>query len=107
MKTLLLVAVVLVATATMSWAAPFCDCTKGAGGTPTSYEFSGLPLTPTTVPAQADGNFRIDLVNLAGGTYTIRVRAINSRGVSEWSDPFQFSLDSLPGKPMVPRLSAQ
>ena len=92
---------------TYSYAAPFCVCEKGVGGTPTSYEFSGVPLVPVIVPAQVDGNFRIDLVNLAGGTYTIRVRALNDRGVSEWSDPFTFTLDSLPGKPGAPRLSVQ
>jgi hypothetical protein len=107
MKTLLLVAVVILATATMTWAAPFCVCTKGVGGTPTSYEFSGLPLVPVVVPAQPDGNFKIDLGALLPGSYTIRVRAINLTGVSSWSDPLAFTLEALPGKPMVPSLSAQ
>ncbi len=90
-----------------SSASPYCVCEKGVGGLPTSYEFDGLPLTPVVVPAQVDGNFKIDLVNLPGGIFTIRVRAINDRGVSDWSDPFTFTLDSLPGKPGVPNLSVQ
>jgi len=110
MKTLLLVAVVILATATMSWANPYCVCEKGVGGLPTSYNIEGLgtfmPVT-TAVPALADGNFQLDLANLPNGSYTIRVRALNLMGVSVWSDPFSFTMVPLPGKPMAPSLSVR
>jgi hypothetical protein len=110
MRTLLLVAVVLAMTATVSWANPFCDCTKGTGGIPTAYNIEGLGAfmsVTTDIPAQSDGNFRLDLATLPQGSYTVRVRAKNLMGVSEWSDPLAFTLPALPTKPMAPRLSAQ
>jgi len=113
MKTLLLLMAVslVLMTATMVWAAPFCACTKGvAGGTPDSYNIEGLgtfmPAT-TDIQAQSDGNFRIDLANLPQGSYTIRARAKNLWGVSEWSDPFQFTPVPPPTKPTGLKLSGQ
>ena len=110
MKTLLLVAVVILATATVSWAAPYCTCTKGAGSTPESYNIEGLGTfmpVATDIPAQSDGNFRLDLANLPQGIYTIRARSKNLWGVSEWSDPFQFTAVLPPIKPTGLKLSGQ
>ena len=110
MKTLLLVAVVILATATVSWAAPYCTCTKGAGSTPESYNIEGLGTfmpVATDIPAQSDGNFRLDLANLPQGIYTIRARSKNLWGVSDWSDPFSFTRPAQITRPTAPSLSAQ
>ena len=110
MRTLFLVAAMVLATATMTWAAPFCVCEKGVGGLPTAYNIEGLgtfmPVT-TDIPAQSDGNFRLDMANLPQGSYTIRARSKNLWGVSEWSDPFQFTAVLPPIKPTGLKLSGQ
>ena len=110
MKTLLVAVIIVLMAATMAMANPFCACTKGAGGNPDSYNIEGLgtfmPVT-TDIPAQSDGNFRLDLANLPQGSYTIRARAKTLWGVSEWSDPFQFTAVPPPIKPTGLRLSGQ
>lgn len=91
-----------------TYAAPFLVATKGVGGgDPVSYEFAGLPLTPTVVAPQADGNFKIDLVNLPAGTYTVTVRASNLWGVSAYSSPFTFTRPVAVAVPTALGLSAQ
>jgi hypothetical protein len=110
MRTLFLVAAMVLATATMTWAAPFCVCEKGVGGLPTAYNIEGLgtfmPVT-TDIPAQSDGNFRLDMANLPQGSYTIRARAKTLWGVSDWSDPFSFTRPAQITRPTAPSLSAQ
>lgn len=110
MKTLLVAVILVLMAVTTAWAAPFCACTKGAGGTPDAYNIEGLGTfmsIATDIPAQSDGNFRLDLANLPQGSYTIRARAKNLWGVSEWSDPFQFTAVPPPIKPTGLRLSGQ
>ena len=110
MKTMLVAVILVLMAATMTNAAPFCACTKGAGSTPESYNIEGLGTfmpVATDIPAQSDGNFRLDLANLPQGIYTIRARSKNLWGVSEWSDPFQFTAVLPPIKPTGLKLSGQ
>ena len=97
---------------TLIWAgsaigSPYLVADKGGGGEPEWYEFEGLPLTPTRVPAQADGNLKVDLVNLAPGSYTVRARAGNLWGVSEYSLPFSFTRPQALTKPGPLGITAQ
>ena len=110
MKTMLVAVILVLMAATITNANPFCACTKGTGGTPTAYNIEGLgtfmPVT-TEIPAQSDGNFRIDLANLPQGSYSVRVRAISLWEVSPWSDPLAFTRPAPLGKPTGLGLSAQ
>ena len=90
--------------ASVGFAAPFLVCDPPLVGEPipTSYKLTGGTWVPASVPAQADGTIKLDLVNAPTGTNQMTVSACG-----EPSDVWEVCSDAVPftfTKPLVPLL---
>ena len=81
---------------------PFLVCDDPTeGGTPTCYHLEGLGAEVV----ETEAPLHHDVESLADGVHTVRARACNWRGCSDWSDPYTFTLEPAPsGKPSTPTL---
>lgn len=84
---------------TTAQANPFLICEPQENTDSFELEMDGNPV-PAVAEDTGNGLVRIhfDLVGIAEGSHTVRLRAINIWGVSEWSVPFVFEsiLPSIP-----------
>jgi len=67
------------------FASPFLICDPNPGAEKVILEINGVEIPE--FPAEVDGSLRYDLVGLAEGAFTIRAKAGNVWGWTEWSDP--------------------
>ena len=71
---------------------PFLVCDEPDGATPEWYELDGLDWLMDQYPAEPDGTMRIDLVDTPPGVpHTVRARACNIWGCSDWSASLNFT----------------
>ena len=97
MKKLLLAVVAFFFMCGMAWSAPSLVCDPNTGATKYILEMDGVEL-PEGV-CEADGSLRHDMVSYANtGDHTVRAKAGNVWGWSDYSDPFPFNAD-VPGAP--------
>jgi len=82
---------------------PFLVCDPQAGAEQYVLEINGTDGAIFT--AQPDGSMKYDLAGLADGTYTVRAKAGNIWGWSEYSLPFEFT-KAVPGAPSGLRVSS-
>ena len=100
MKTLLSIALILIATTV--FATPYLVCDPQSGVT--SYQLTGW--SETTVTAQADGSLRMDVADaVQGTTYNLTIAACNVWGCST-TVPFVLQ-KQLPSAPSQLRLVGQ
>jgi len=83
---------------------PFLVCDPQTGVTMYDMETNGTVTEDFT--AEPDGSAKIDLAGLANGDYTVRLRAKNEWGVSDWSLPLDFT-KAVPGAPSRLRVSGE
>lgn len=67
------------------FAAPFLVCDPNPGATKIILEINTVEIPE--FPAETDGSLRHDLAGLAEGPFTIRAKAGNVWGWSDWSLP--------------------
>lgn len=98
--------VVMMLFASAAAAAPFlvCDPPEAGGATITNYQLTGGAWVPASVPAQADGSIKLDLVNATTGTNSMTVKAcgVADEVWEECSDPVPFSF-TRPSAPKLPK----
>lgn len=69
---------------------------------PVEYLVYGLDAQPDKVPAQEDGSLKLDLSNLAPGSYVTTSQSVDAwGGVSETSEQFAFVRPGMPEKPVL------
>lgn len=113
MKRLLFVLIMMafIFVSTNAGAAPFLVCDPPLPGEPipTTYKLTGGAWVPVSVPAQADGTIKLDLVGAPIGTNAMTVRAcgVPDEVWEECSDPvpFTFTKPTVPVLPKTLRLS--
>lgn len=87
MKKLLFILVfVLVFSVSTVLAAPFLVCDPNPEATKIILEINAVEIPE--FPTETDGSLRYDLAGLAEGDFTIRAKAGNIWGWSDWSVPF-------------------
>jgi len=87
--------------ATQSFGNPFLVCDPAAPSDNVDLyqlELNGQPTADLAPDPTGQFGLKFDLVGLADGSYTARVRAHNSWGWSNFSPPFVFN-KALPGVP--------
>jgi hypothetical protein len=88
----------------LAFANPFLVCDSQA--TVMMYDMETNGVVTADFSAQADGSAKIDLSGLADGDYTVRLRAKNEWGVSDWSLPLSFT-KAVPVAPSNLRVSSE
>jgi hypothetical protein len=83
---------------------PFLVCDPQE--TVTMYDMETNGTITEDFTAEPDGSAKIDLAGLADGEYTVRLRAKNEWGVSDWSDPLAFT-KAVPVAPGGLRVSSE
>ena len=104
MKKLLFLTLMALLVPVLAFANPFLVCDPQDGVTMYDMETNGTVTEDFT--AEPDGSAKIDLAGLADGEYTVRLRAKNEWGVSNWSDPLAFT-KAVPMAPMGLRVSSE
>jgi hypothetical protein len=89
MKTLLSIALILIATTV--FATPFLVSDPNPSGV-TRYEFTGDAFFQT-IASQADGSLRYDLAGIPNGNHSITVRACNELWGCSVTVPFEFNAE--------------
>ena len=89
MKKLLFLTLMALLVPVLAFANPFLVCDPQDGITMYDMETNGTVTEDFT--AEPDGSAKVDLAGLADGEYTVRLRAKNEWGVSNWSDPLAFT----------------
>lgn len=111
MKKIFLSVVMMLLFVSASFAAPFLVCDPPLTGepVPTTYKLTGGAWVPASVPAQADGTIKLDLVNAPTGTNSMTVAAcgVPTEVWEECSDPvpFSFTRPLAPPSPKTLKLS--
>ena len=88
----------------LAFGAPFLICDPNPGAEKIILEINSVEMPEFA--AETDGSLRYDLAGIAEGDFTIRAKAGNIWGWSEYSVPFNFT-KSLPQAPMGLRVSGQ
>lgn len=111
MRKIFLSVVIMVLFASVCMATPFLVCDPPLAGEPipTSYQLTGGAWVPASVPAQADGSIKLDLVNAPTGTNSMTVKACGAPS-EEWEEcsepvPFSFTRPLAPHSPRTLKLS--
>jgi len=103
-KLLFLTIIMALLVPVLACANPFLVCDPQDGITMYDMETNGTVTEDFT--AEPDGSAKIDLAGLADGEYTVRLRAKNEWGVSNWSDPLAFT-KATPTAPLNLRVSSE
>jgi len=80
-----------------AYAAPFLVCDPVDSAEYFIVEVDGVVVADNQ-PAETDRTIHYDMAPFTGGDHTVRAKAGNMWGVSDWSLPFDFNAD-LPGSP--------
>ena len=104
MKKIFVLVVMMLLFSSVCMAAPFLVCDPPLAGepVPATYQLTGGAWVPASVPAQADGSIKLDLVNAPIGTNSLTVAACG-----EPSDVWEVCSDAVPftfTRPSVPKL---
>ncbi len=86
------------------FAAPFLICDPQANVDEYVLEINGTETSEFA--SEVDGSVRYDLAALAEGAFTIKAKAGNIWGWSDWSDPLS-DTKALPQTPMGLRVSSE
>lgn len=103
-KLLLCAALITLLVPALAFGNPFLVCDPQE--TVTMYDMETNGTVTEDFTAETDGSAKIDLSGLADGDYTVRLRAKNEWGVSEWSSPLSFT-KAVPEAPSRLRVSSE
>lgn len=110
MKKIFVLVVMMLLFSSVCMAAPFLVCDPPLAGEPipTNYQLTGGAWVPASVPAQADGSIKLDLVNAPIGTNSMTVKACGTDPnfeVCSDAAPFTFTRPSVPKLPKALKLT--